>query len=113
MADERCFGGIERLYGEQGAARIAAAHLAVIGLGGVGSWAVEALARSGVGQLTLIDMDHVAESNINRQLPALQDTLGMLKADVLAGRARAINPHIEVRVVDALVTLDNLEQQIV
>lgn len=109
MADERRFGGIARLYGERGAAQIAAAHLAVVGLGGVGSWAVEALARSGVGCLTLIDMDHVAESNINRQLPALQDTLGMLKADVLAERVRAINPAIEVRVVNAFVDTENLQ----
>ena len=107
MAENRRFGGVERLYGVDGAARIASAHLAVIGVGGVGSWAVEALARSGVGQLTLIDMDHVAESNINRQLTALEGTLGMLKAGVLANRISEINPACEVRVVDAFVDREN------
>jgi tRNA A37 threonylcarbamoyladenosine dehydratase len=109
MADDRRFGGIARLYGESGAARIASAHVAIVGIGGVGSWAVEALARSGVGQLTLIDMDHVAESNINRQLPALEDTLGRLKAEVLAERASQINPRIAINVVDAFVDQENLE----
>ena len=90
MSEGRRFGGITRLYGEAGAAQIAAAQVAVVGLGGVGSWVVEALARSGVGRLTLIDMDHVAESNMNRQLPALDTTLGMLKAEVLAVRSRQI-----------------------
>ena len=113
MAEERQFGGIARLYGEQGAHRIASAHLAIIGVGGVGSWAVEALVRSGVGKLTLVDMDHVAASNINRQLPALQDTLGRLKAEVLAERASQINPQVEVNVVDAFVDLQNLSNLIV
>lgn len=112
MEGDRRFGGIQRLYGRAGASRIAAADVAVIGVGGVGSWAVEALARSGVGRLTLIDMDHVAESNINRQLPALEDTLGMLKAEVLAQRAVAINPGISVDVVDAFVEPENLERLI-
>jgi tRNA A37 threonylcarbamoyladenosine dehydratase len=110
MADERRFGGIARLYGESGAARIASAHVAVIGVGGVGSWAAEALARSGVGELTLIDMDHVAESNINRQLPALESTLGRWKADVLAERAREINPKVAVNAVDAFVDQENLSR---
>jgi len=112
MPEQRRFGGIARLYGSAGAARIAAAHVAVVGVGGVGSWVVEALARSGVGQLTLIDMDHVAESNMNRQLPALDPTLGMLKADVLAQRARQINPALQVRVVDDFVAIDNLAELI-
>ena len=73
---ERRFGGLQRLYGEAGYARLRAARVAVVGLGGVGSWAVEALARSGVAQLTLIDLDHVAESNINRQVQALGATIG-------------------------------------
>src|SRR5574343_1894368 len=75
----RRFGGVGRLYGIDGAARIAAAHVAVVGIGGVGSWVAEALARSGVGRLTLIDLDHVAESNINRQIHALEGTLGQAK----------------------------------
>ncbi len=73
---QRRFGGLERLYGVAGAAAIRAAHVAVVGVGGVGSWAAEALARSGVGAITLIDLDHVAESNINRQIHALSDTVG-------------------------------------
>jgi len=108
MIDGRRFGGIARLYGEQGAARIAAAHVAVIGVGGVGSWAVEALVRSSVGCLTLVDMDHVAESNMNRQLSAMQDTLGRLKVDVLAERACQINPQIVINAVDAFVDQENM-----
>jgi tRNA A37 threonylcarbamoyladenosine dehydratase len=76
MDFERRFGGLVRLYGEQGAHAIYQAHVVVIGLGGVGSWAAESLARSGVGRLTLIDMDHVAESNINRQVMALDSSSG-------------------------------------
>lgn len=76
---QRRFGGMERLYGVAAAARIRAAHVVVVGIGGVGSWTVEALARSGVGQLTLVDLDHIAESNINRQVHALETTLGQAK----------------------------------
>ena len=82
----RRFGGLDRLYGVDGAARIRLAHVAVVGIGGVGSWAVEALARSGVGRLTLVDMDHISESNVNRQIHALTDTLG--RAKVLAMKER-------------------------
>lgn len=92
-SDVRRFGGIERLYGEAAFAAITSAHVCVIGLGGVGSWCAEALARSGVGRLTLVDGDTVAESNINRQLPALENTLGRAKAQVLAERFAAINPQ--------------------
>ena len=80
---ERRFGGLARLYGAAGAARIRAAHVAVVGIGGVGSWAAEALARSGVAQLTLIDMDHIAESNVNRQIHALTGTLGQAKVSAM------------------------------
>ncbi|MDP2133246.1 MAG: ThiF family adenylyltransferase, partial [Sulfuritalea sp.] len=73
---ERRFGGVERLYGPGALRRAAAAHVVVVGIGGVGSWAAEALARSGIGRLTLIDLDHIAESNINRQIHALDATLG-------------------------------------
>ena len=72
----RRFSGISKLYGEQGLARFQQSHVVVIGVGGVGSWAIESLARSGIGQLTLIDMDHISESNINRQLYALNSTIG-------------------------------------
>ena len=82
----RRFGGLDRLYGVAGAANLRQAHIAVVGIGGVGSWAVEALARSGVGRLTLIDLDHIAESNINRQIHANEPTLGQAK--VLAMRER-------------------------
>ena len=102
---ERRFGGLARLYGLEGAARIRAAHVAVVGIGGVGSWAAEALARSGVGRLTLIDLDHVAESNVNRQVHALTDTLGQAKVQAMreriqgarAGQAAAIIEHPDVR----------------
>ncbi|MGH6624378.1 MAG: tRNA threonylcarbamoyladenosine dehydratase [Burkholderiaceae bacterium] len=108
-ADEaRRFGGVARVYGEGGAARLRAAHVAVVGLGGVGSWAAEALARSAVGRLTLIDLDHIAESNTNRQLLALQSTFGRSKVDAMAERIAAINPACEVHVVDDFVTADNV-----
>ena len=112
MDSQRRFGGIARLYGEAGARQIAAAQVAVIGVGGVGSWVVEALARSGVGKLTLIDADHVAESNINRQLPALEATLGRAKIEVLAERVGQINPACAVTCVDDFVDADNLPQLI-
>ena len=89
----RRFGVLERLYGVSGAQKIRDAHIAVIGIGGVGSWAVEALARSGVGKITLIDYDHIAESNINRQIHALDDTLGMSKVLAMQERIAHINPY--------------------
>lgn len=104
---ERRFGGLRRLYGDRDYERIRAARVAVVGLGGVGSWAVEALARSGVAALTLIDFDHVAESNINRQLQALGSTLGMAKGEALAQRVRDIHPGCAVHVVDEFVGVDN------
>ena len=109
---ERRFVGIQRLYGMAGAERLHAAHVAVIGVGGVGSWAVEALARSGIGTLTLIDSDHVTESNINRQLPALDNTLGRAKIDVLAERIAQINPSCTVHRIDQFVEQDNLTELI-
>lgn len=90
------FGGIARLYGAAGLERLRRAHVAVIGLGGVGSWSAEALARSGVGAITLVDLDEICISNINRQLPALQSTVGRPKIDVLAERIREINPECQV-----------------
>ncbi|MCB2021049.1 MAG: tRNA threonylcarbamoyladenosine dehydratase [Burkholderiaceae bacterium] len=104
---ERRFGGLRRLYGEPAYTRIRAARIAVVGLGGVGSWAAEALARSGVAALTLIDFDHVAESNINRQVQALGATLGMAKGEALMRRIADIHPGCEVRVVDAFVDAQN------
>src|SRR5450830_1703773 len=92
----RRFGGIARLYGERALERFRAAHVCVIGVGGVGSWIVEALARSAVGHLTLIDLDNVAESNINRQIQALTGTVGMAKITALAERIAQINPYCHV-----------------
>ena len=102
------FAGIDRLYGTGAAACFARAHVCVVGIGGVGSWAVEALARSGVGELTLIDADDVCVSNTNRQLHALDGEYGRGKAEVMAQRARAINPAIKVHVVADFLTPSNL-----
>ena len=97
---ERRFGGLKRLYGARGYARVRGARVAVVGLGGVGSWAVEALARSGVAQLVLVDLDHVSESNVNRQIQALGHTLGMSKAEALARRIADIHPGCVVHCVE-------------
>ena len=104
---ERRFGGLRRLYGDAGYARLRAARVAVVGLGGVGSWAAEALARSGVAELTLIDLDHVAESNINRQVQALGATLGQAKAQALAARVADIHPGCVVHAVEEFAGPDN------
>jgi len=104
---ERRFGGLRRLYGVSGAQAIFDAHVVVVGIGGVGSWAVEALARSGVRRLTLIDMDHVSESNINRQIHALEPTLGQSKAEAMRERIALFHPDCQVSVIDDFVTADN------
>lgn len=106
-SDKRAFGGIERVYGPEGFARLQAAHVCVVGLGGVGSWCAEALARSALGSLTLIDGDTVAESNLNRQLPALRSTLGKPKAAVLAERFREINPQARITELVAFISKEN------
>ncbi len=105
----RRFGGIARLYGEQALQRLQRAHMVVVGVGGVGSWAAEALARSGVGTLTLIDLDHVAESNINRQSQALESTLGEAKVRALARRLLDIHPRCTVHQVEEFIDADNVE----
>ena len=105
---QRRFGGIERLYGAGALARATAAHITVIGIGGVGSWAAEALARSGIGRLTLIDLDHVAESNINRQVQALGTTLGAAKVAAMRERILAINPDCTVECVEDFIDEDNV-----
>lgn len=104
---ERRFGGLRRLHGDAGYRRIRAATVAVVGLGGVGSWAAEALARSGVAGLVLIDLDHVAESNINRQVQALGRTLGQAKAEALRDRIADIHPGCTVHGVEAFADADN------
>lgn len=105
--DERRFGGLQRLYGMQGAQRIRQAHVVVVGIGGVGSWVAEALARSGVARLTLIDMDHIAESNINRQIHALSTTTGQAKVQAMRERIGLIHSDCQVDVIDEFVTPDN------
>lgn len=100
---ERRFGGLRRLYGDEGYGRIRAARVAIVGVGGVGSWAAEALARSGVASLVLIDLDHVSESNINRQVQATTRTLGQAKVLALRERIADIHPGCEVLAVEAFV----------
>ena len=104
------FGGTARLYGEKALQLFADAHICVVGIGGVGSWAAEALARTGIGAITLIDMDDVCVTNTNRQIHALRDNVGLAKAEVMAERIRQINPECRVTVVDDFVTPDNVAQ---
>ena len=104
----RRFGGIERLYGAGALLRAAAAHVVVVGIGGVGSWAAEALARSGIGRLTLIDLDHLAESNINRQIHALDSTLGAAKTGAMRQRIVDINPACVVNAIEEFIDERNL-----
>lgn len=106
----RRFGGIARLYGDETLRRFGSAHVCVVGVGGVGSWAVEALARSGIGRLTLIDLDNVAESNTNRQLHALSCDFGKAKVTALRERIAQINPLCEVVEIEDFVTEDNLDE---
>src|SRR5262245_30928422 len=103
------FGGLARLFGKVGMERLGRAHVCVVGLGGVGSWAVEALARSGVGELTLIDLDDVCITNVNRQLHALDGELGKPKVDVLARRVQAINPDCKVHALHSFLLKSNVE----
>ncbi len=105
----RRFAGVARLYGESGLQAFEKAHVLVAGLGGVGSWAVEALARSGIGELTLMDFDHIAVSNVNRQLHAVEDNFGKSKSEAMAERVRQINPLIKLNVIDEFLTPENLD----
>lgn len=106
---DRRFSGLERIYGVEGAKLIRGSHVVVVGLGGVGSWAAEALARSGVNTITLIDMDHVSESNINRQIQAHSQTVGMAKITAMQERIALINPQCQVHCMDAFVNSDNFQ----
>lgn len=106
------FGGISRLYGRSALERFHGAHICVIGVGGVGSWLVESLARSGIGELTLIDLDDVCVTNVNRQLPALDGTIGRPKVEVLAERVRAINPGCQVHAITEFLTPTNADRLI-
>lgn len=108
MMTKTALDGVARLYGQQGLQRLQSAHVAVVGIGGVGSWAAEALARSGVGELTLIDLDDICISNSNRQIHTLTSTIGQLKVDVMAERIKQINPDIKVHAVADFLDSDNL-----
>ncbi|SNS38107.1 tRNA A37 threonylcarbamoyladenosine dehydratase [Noviherbaspirillum humi] len=105
---DRRFGGIARLYGKPALDHFQRARVCVIGVGGVGSWVVEALARSAVGNITMIDLDNVAESNINRQIHALTDTLGKAKVTALTERIAQINPYCRVTEIEDFITADNI-----
>lgn len=107
---QRRFGGLARLFGSSGMAALRRAHVCVVGLGGVGSWAVESLARSGIGQLTLVDMDDVCISNVNRQIHALQGELGRPKVEVLTRRVLAINPECVLHPLHCFFLKSNARQ---
>jgi len=104
---EARFNGIARLYGKAGLERLQHAHVCVVGLGGIGSWAVEALARSGIGRLTLVDLDEVCVTNVNRQLHALAGEVGRPKVEVMARRVRDINPQCAVQPIMEFFTGSN------
>lgn len=107
---DRRFAGVAKIYGESSFNHYENSHVMVIGVGGVGSWAVEALARTGIGELTIVDMDVVAASNINRQLPAMTSTLGQEKIEVMAERCRQINPRMTVNIIDDYLTPENIKE---
>lgn len=109
MSDHQLrFGGIERLYGNTGSNILQHAHFCVIGIGGVGSWAAEALARNGVGTITLIDLDDICLTNINRQIHALTNTVGLSKVEVMAQRIQEINPECVVNIIEDFLTPENI-----
>lgn len=104
----RRFGGVSRLYGADGLARLQSFHICVVGIGGVGSWAVEALARNAVGTITLIDLDNIAESNVNRQLPAVDGAFGKAKVTAMRERIRSINPLAAIHEIEDFITPENV-----
>ena len=105
---EQRFGGIGRLYTPEGLAKLRQSHICVIGIGGVGSWAVEALARSGIGKITMIDIDDICVTNINRQIHALTSTVATLKTEAMKTRIEEINPECQVEIIDDFISPDNL-----
>lgn len=105
---QRRFQGTQSLYGAEALTAFERAHVFVIGVGGVGSWAAEGLARTGVGKITLVDLDVLVASNVNRQLPALDSTFGQSKIEAMAARIREINPHVTLQLVDDFLTADNV-----
>jgi len=106
------FGGISRLYGNAAADIFQQAHICIIGIGGVGSWVAESLARNGIGNITLIDLDDICTTNVNRQIHALTDTIGMSKVEVMAQRIKQINPECNIEEIEDFVTEENLMQLI-
>jgi len=109
---KRRFSGIIRLFGQERFEIFQKSHVCVVGIGGVGSWVTESLVRHGIGTITLIDMDHIAESNINRQIHALEETLGASKIDAMKSRALSINPEINIVCIDDFLTTENLKNYI-
>ena len=109
---ERRFSGVRRLYGDAGLAKLQAAHITVIGIGGVGSWAAEALARNAIGVITLIDLDNIAESNFNRQLHAVDGNIGKAKVTAMRERILSINPNCIVREIEDFVTPQNISKML-
>lgn len=107
---EQRFGGIGRLYTPEGLAKLRQSHVCVIGIGGVGSWAVEALARTGIGKITMIDMDDICVTNINRQIHAMTGTVAQLKTEVMKGRVEKINPECIVEIIDDFITPENIPE---
>ncbi|WGE53258.1 tRNA cyclic N6-threonylcarbamoyladenosine(37) synthase TcdA [Actinobacillus equuli] len=107
---EQRFGGIGRLYTPEGLAKLRQAHICVIGIGGVGSWAVEALARSGIGKITMIDMDDICVTNINRQIHAMTGTVAQLKTEAMKERIERINPECVVEIIDDFITPENIPE---
>lgn len=107
---EQRFGGIGRLYSPESLERFRKAHFCVVGIGGVGSWVVEALARTGIGKITMIDLDDICVTNINRQLPAMTGNIGKLKTEVMRDRILAINPECSVQIIDDFLTPENLSE---
>jgi tRNA A37 threonylcarbamoyladenosine dehydratase len=102
------FSGIARLYGQNGAQILQNSHFCIVGIGGVGSWVAEALARNGIGNITLIDLDDICITNVNRQIHALSDTIGESKVDVMSDRIKQINPDCHVNVIEDFITIENL-----
>ena len=105
---ERRFGGVKRLYGDAGLKKLNAAYIVVIGIGGVGSWAAEALARNAVGTISLIDLDNIAESNVNRQLHAVDGAFGKAKVNAMHARILSINPLCKVHEIEDFITSENI-----
>jgi tRNA A37 threonylcarbamoyladenosine dehydratase len=109
MSDDQRFGGIARLYGAEAFEKLKGSHVAIAGIGGVGSWAAESLARSGVGEITLIDLDDVCITNTNRQIHAMSDTIGQPKVEAIAERIKKINPACKINLVEDFVTPSNVQ----